>query len=370
MEFHATQAPLAKALTQVSRVVQPQNTLPILSGIELKAADGLLTLTATDLTVQIQVELPVDVATPGQVILPASTLTDLVNRLPTATVAFTLNPSTNQMTVRYGRNHTVINGFADSSLPMLPMLTAPHASITLSSAVLSAFSRQLLFATSKEETRPILKGIFLQLGSGRLVAAATDGSRLSQTWVPVPDYRGEDTPMVLPAKILLEAARLGGGAQPLTLSLGSEVAEFFAAGVRLTTRLLNGQYPDYQRVIPVDYVATIRVDLPAFRGALERVNLIASKDRAGSVRLSHTPGQIAIAATASEVGQAFESLDCDSSGPELQILFNPAYLLEAVKSLDCDEMILEFSGVHSAARIREPENNQYLHILLPLRQAV
>lgn len=369
MHFYATQDQLAKALSSVSRVIMPQNNLAILSGIQLEARDRSLTLTATDLFTTLQSEISVEVEKPGHVVLPASLLTDLVQRIPTATLEVETEDGTGKTGIKYGKNRATLHGFGGESLPEFQALEGPQDTVTVGAGIFGRLARELLFACAKDETRPILRGISLKLDSGRLVFASTDGSRLSHTWIAVPEYRGDIRECVVPAKILGEAARLNAN-EDAELTVGRNLIRIRTASSLIVSRLLDGQYPDYQRVIPQEFVVQGRVRVSDFRGALERANLIAARDRTSSVRVRHQVGRLEISASAAEFGQTFESVEFDSHGQELDLLFNPTFLLDALKSLEGDDAVLEFSGIQSPLRVRDTENAQYSHIVLPLRQLV
>lgn len=358
-----------RALVQVSRIIQPQNTLPVLAGVQLQASDSRLTLTATDLTTRLEAEIEAEVREPGTIVLPAQTLAELVHRLPTAHLELeTLDGG--RVRLRYGRNQATLHGFGDETLPDFPDPLQAMERIAIPGDALAAVGRQTLFACSREEARPILKGVSLRVGEGRLVFASTDGSRLSQTWLPVPEYLHEGPAVVIPARALAECSRLAAGAAEAGLSLSSEVLKVELPGVTLVTRLLDGAFPDYQRVIPQAYQVTAELPLSELRGALERANLIAARGHAGSVRICHRLNQLEISAVAAEVGEAEETLDCVSHGPEMELWFNPSYLLDALKSLTGDDVQLQLAGIQAPACLRTRQEPNYFHIVLPLRQLV
>ncbi len=369
MQFSAMQDHTAQVLQQVIRVIKPQNTMAVLTGIELHADHDRLTLSATDLSSHIVADIPCDVQEPGSVVLPASTLTALIQRLPTATFALATEEPSGRATLRYGRNKAVIHGFGRETLPLFPPVDTTQDPITLAPGTIATLSRQLLFACAKDSARPILQGMAVTLGHGRLVMIATDGSRLSHSWVAVPDYRGPVTQMVVPSKVLSEGARLNAS-EPVTLTLGSGLIQLAVPGVVLTARLLDGQFPEVDHVMPQEFIAQCRLSVLAFRGAVERVHLIAAKERSTPLRLRLDSGILECSTEARDIGQAQETLECETHGEPIDLLFNPAYILDALKSCEADEAVIEFSGRQSPARLREAEGAQYSHILLPLRQLV
>ncbi len=369
MRFSAAQDLTAKALQQTSRVVQPQNTMAVLTGIQLDASDGRLKLSATDLSNLIVAEVPCSVEEPGFVVLPASTLTELIQRLPTATFEMTAEATTGRATVQYGRNHATINGFGSDSLPIFPDFDQQPTRLALAAGIIATLSRQLLFACSKDDTRPILKGVYIKIADGRLVMVATDGSRLSHTWIAIPEYRGEAQEFVISPKVLTEGARISTG-ESIDITISNTLVQMQVPNMTFTARLLDGQYPDYDRVMPQDFIAQCRIPISEFRGAVERVNLIAARERSTPLRLRMESGLVELSTQAAEIGQAQETIECQTQGQDIDILFNPTYILDALKSLEGEDAIMEFSGMQSPARIREAEGSQYFHILLPLRQLV
>lgn len=369
MRFFATQDQLAKALSFVSRVIMPQNNMAVLAGIQMDAHDNHLTLSATDLFTVLETKIAVEVQEPGTMVLPAQLLTELIQRLPTATLEISTEDAQGKAVVKYGKNRATLHSFGHERLPDFPELEGPLESVTIGDGIFGQLSRQLLFACAKDETRPILRGVSLKLDSGRLVFATTDGSRLSHTWVAVPEYRGGTLECVIPGKVLGEAARMTQG-QDAQLTLAENLLRIASGDTIIISRLLDGQYPEYQRVIPQEFVVQGRMRVSDLRGALERANLMAARDRASSVRIHHEVGQLDISASAQEYGQTFESVDFDSHGQQLDLLFNPIYLLDALKSFEGEEAILEFSGIQSPLRMRDSANSQYSHVVLPLRQLV
>lgn len=370
MRFSAAQDQTASALQHVIRVIQPQNTMAIVTGVQLEAEEGVLRLSATDLSNHIVAEIPCEVTEPGYVVLPATTFSDLIHRLPTATFELSTEEATGRAIIRYGRNKAAINGFGREMLPEFPGIdTVVMKAIELPAGTLGSLSRQLLFACSKDDARPILKGVYLKLANGRLVMVTTDGSRLSHSWLPIPDYRGPEQSVVISPKILTEGARLNTS-QLLSLTVGEGLIELSTPGITFTGRLLDGQYPDYDRVVPTEYISHCRIPLADARGALERVSLISAKERSTPLRIRIDSGSLEFSTQAAEIGQAEEIIDCPTDGQNLDILFNPGYILDAVKSLDGEDIIIEFSGIQSPAKIRSVDNSSYFHVLLPLRQLV
>jgi DNA polymerase-3 subunit beta len=376
VRFVADQAQLARALQQVTRIVSPQNTLPALAGVRIEVGEsgdvdghGSVRLSATDLTSQISVEVLASGVEPGGIILPASTLTDLVLRVPTAEVRIEADATAHRATIAYGRNRTTLSGFAVQEMPQFPPRGSEAVEFELPPGALARLARQTVFATAHDESRPVLKGAHVRVADGKLVMVGTDGTRLSHSWVALPEYRGEAFEFVMSQRALAEAARLAGAEAALLVKAGNQL-EIRAQGGTLVTLLLEGRYPDYQRVLPEQYVTRIRVDTDRLRGAVERVNLIAHKDRAGSIRLSYHAGVLEVQSEAVDVGQAYELVEVEGEGQAMDLSFSPALLLDGIKSLETERMALDLAGLEMPARLSEVDGSSYFHIVLPLRQIV
>lgn len=364
MEFHIDQADFDRALASVARVIAAQNVMPILGGIQVTAEGQAVTVMATDLFVTATATVPAEVTKPGMLVLPAALLADLTHRIPTANLAVVTDAEF-KATVRYGKNRAVLHSFGEATLPEFDAQGAATTTIVLPSGTFGVLAQQVLYACAKDETRPILRGIALMLAEHRLDAIATDGNRLSVVSIPVD--AGRQRAIVMPAKALAEAARLNAEAA-VTVILGGNFLRIVTETHTLTARLLDGPYPDVARVIPDEYVTSVIVPREVLRGAVERINLLAALDRSGSLRLQVQPDQLILSATAAEFGQAEETVAATVSGDVLDLAFNPAYLLEAVKSFTGQTIRLAFAGVQAPLQLQDPDAPGYAHYALPLRQ--
>lgn len=361
------QDPFSQALQQASRIVNPQNTLPVLGGVTLQAqSDGTLVVSSTDLTTGLSVRINADVQTPGKLTVPARTITDLIRRIPP--VAIELTEHDHRLQVRYRKNRATLQTFGGDTLPEFPPFDGP--TLSLPADTFQRISREIVFACSHDETRGVLRGVGLTVDHGRLVLEGTDGSRFSHTVIPVPDGVQDPTTLVIPPKAINEAARLEIEA-PLQLTLGTTMIRIQHAHATLSSRLLEGAYPDLSHAVPEEYVADCLIATNDFRGALERVQTITAKNHLSTVRIRHLPGEgLELSSSSQEVGNAIELVDCESHGAELDLLFNPQYLIEALKAMHDDFVIFELSGPQSSACLRNAEDANFFHIVLPMRHFV
>ena len=366
MHIIVSQDELTQALQQTSRIVNPQNTLPVLGGVELRADPEKLLVCSTDMTTALTAETPADIREPGRLVVASHTFTDLIRRVPTAQIELVEHDG--RLQVRYGKNRATLQTFGSELLPEFPDFNG--TSITLPPYTFQRLSKELLFACSRDEARGVLRGVGLTYGHGRLVFEATDGSRFSQTWIAVPEFLDDPATVVLPAKAVNEAARLETG-ESVELILGPKMVRMQSRRATLSTRLLEGTYPDLSHAAPEQYIVECKVSVNDFRGGLERMQLITARDRMSTVRVHHVPGQgLELMSSSQEVGNAVEMVECESRGQELDLLFNPQYLIDALKAMSGETVLFELSGSQSAARLREVEGSTFFHAVLPMRQLV
>ena len=369
MQFHAASTQMAAALNTVIRVIQPQNTLAIATGVQCEADADTLRLSATDLSHHLTAVIPATVTEPGVVVLSAQTFHALIRRLPTPSCTVTTTSSETRATVRYGRNTAALQSFGDQMLPDFSPMPQDAATLTLPPDTLPRLTRELLFACSSDDTRPILKGVSVTWQDNQVIAAATDGSRLSRAVLTLSEYSvaAPAFSAVFSPKALAEAARLNHE-EALTLRWTANLVEFATATVSLRARLLVGAYPDYERIIPADYDTSCVLPLETLRGAIERMQVLSDLRTVTPLAVTVNAGTLSLATENAAIGQAQETLECTTMGPDFAATFNPAYLTQALKSFDSEDILWEFSGVQAPARFRNPADPSYAHIVLPLRQ--
>lgn len=369
MELVVEQPLFARALQTAARVVNPQNTLPALSGILLSLHGSELTITATDMVSEVRTTLPVRGEDDGDIILPANTLTELVARVPAAELRLLADVMGTRATVSWGRSRIDLQGFRPEDRPTFPALERPLFRFTLPPGSLPRIARQTLFACAKDDTRPILKGVYMSLTEGKLIWVSTDGTRLSHSWVPLPELADSAASAVVSGRALQEAARLAG-LEPVIVEGDTRLVRFTTEQGTMTTVVLEGRYPDYERVLPPSYVTALRASSALVKGAVDRAALLAHRDRSASIRVRYAGGQLEVSTEAAEIGQAYEALDVAGEGREIDLSFSPTLLVEALKSVESEEIVLEFAGPQMPARVSEADNPYYFHIVLPLRQLV
>lgn len=371
MKVTIERSALAKALGHVQSVVERRNTIPILSNVLLQADGGSLTLLATDLDIEISEEAPADVAASGATTVSALTLFEIVKRLPEgAQVRLELLADEGRLQVSAGRSQFALAVLPDEDFPSL---TSEDLDTHFSMAT-EDLRRLLLktrFAMSQEETRYYLNGVYFHAvtdGDAPILrAASTDGHRLARLDAPLPDGAASMPGVIVPRKAIAELARLlDDASDTVEISVSSAKIRFgFGAG-RLTSKLIDGSFPDYERVIPKGNANTLRVDAKEFSNAVDRVATV-SADRTRSVKLALSADNLRLTVNNPEAGSALEEISVDYGGDVIEIGFNARYLLDVAAQIDGDTATFKLADPASPTVITDEEDERALYVLMPLR---
>ena len=371
MKVTIERAALVKALGHVQSVVERRNTIPILANVLMQADGGTLTLTATDLDIEVSEAAPADVALKGAATAPALTLYEIVRRLPDGTqVRLELSQEEGRLQVSAGRSHFALAVLPDEDFPTLASDTL-DTRFALSRTVLKRLFDKARFAMSQEETRYYLNGIYLhpQLSSegNALRAAATDGHRLARIDAELPDGADKMPGVIVPRKAVGELLRLIDDAEDaIEVSVSESKIRFSFGAGHLTTKLIDGTFPDYERVIPKDNPNTLRVETADFSKAVDRVSTV-SADRTRSVKMELEADRLRLNVNNPEAGSALEELSVDYGGSDIEIGFNARYLLDVAGQVDGETMAFSLADPSSPTVITDEEDPTALYVLMPLR---
>jgi len=371
MKLTIERAALLKALGHVQSAVERRNTIPILSNVLLSAERDRLTFSATDLDLEIIDQAFAQVDQPGQITAPAHTLYEIVRKLPDgADVALTFTGEDPRLMVQAGRSRF--------SLPVLPAGDFPVMSseglagrMTVDVTDLIRLIDKTRFAISAEETRYYLNGLFVHTvvegGVQKLRAVATDGSRLALAEMPAPEGAAGAPGVIVPRKTINEARRLLDDAgETVELAISPQKVRFELNGAALTSKVIDGNFPDYSRVIPKDNNRIVRVDAKLFAQAVDRVATI-SAEKSRSVRMAIEAGKCVLTVRNMEAGQAVEELEIDYDGDGFELSFNARYLLDITDQISGETAELRFGGPNDPALVLDPADADVQYILMPLR---
>ena len=362
MKFRCEREALAEALSTAGRAATGRTgALPVLSGLRLELVGDRLSITGTDLDLTIQLTLAVGGESDGGVVLPARLAADIVRSMGAGKVEVSVEGD--EVNISGGRSQFSVRPLSFDDYPKLA--TPTTSSVTLPSAAVGEALRQVVRAASTDEARPILTGVLLTAENGGLRMVATDSYRLAVRDLADHQVLGADQKVLVPGRALNELQRLVGGGEELTMRLGDRDATFEVGETRLSTRLIEGEFPNYRQLIPASHPNTLTVEREPLLEAIRRVKILA-KD-ATPVRLQMGGDTLRLTAITQDVGNASEELDATYEGTELTVAFNPEYFASGVEACSSDSITLSTLDSLKPAVIRGVGNDDYLYLLMPVR---
>jgi DNA polymerase-3 subunit beta len=362
---------LLKSLNHVHRVVERRNTIPILSNVLLDAKGASLEMKATDLDLEVTEATPARVDQAGATTVPAHLLYDIVRKLPDgAEVMLKTDEDGNAMSVMAGRSSFRLQCLPQADFPQLSAGSFPHI-FRLDSPALKRLIEKTQFAISTEETRYYLNGIYLHTvesaGKLKLRAVATDGHRLARAEVEAPAGSEGMPGIIVPRKTVSELQKLVDDPDvAVTVELSDTKIRLTIGSVVLTSKLIDGTFPDYQRVIPTGNDKRLTIDRQAFASAVDRVSTISS-ERGRAVKLSIGEGQVTFTVNNPDSGSATEELPADYGSEPIDIGFNARYLLDVAGQLGGGDARFMLADAGSPTLIQDTSDENVLYVLMPMR---
>lgn len=353
---------LVEALNTAGRAVSGRGgSLPVLAGLRLELSGDQLVVTGSDLDLTITVTLTVAGGTDGVSVIPAKLLSDVVRSLGVGAVDIVVEDGDAQITA--GRSQFALRTIPADEYPQLAEVSG--AGVTLAGQELSQALKQVVPAASADDSRPILTGVLMAAEATGLRLVATDSYRLSVRDLKGATVLSGDDSILVPSRALTELTRLASGDAEVQLFLGERDASFTVDNVRLTTRLIEGDFPNYRGLIPEANPNLLTVERAALLDAVRRVRLLAQE--ATPVRLAMSSDGLEIIAMTQDVGQAHESVDAGYEGEELTVAFNADYLVDGIEVAPGDEITLESVDALKPAVLRSPGHEEFLYLLMPVR---
>jgi DNA polymerase-3 subunit beta len=361
---------LLKSLGHVHRVVERRNTIPILSNVLIRAGDGRLTLKATDLDLEITETVPAEVAQGGATTVPAHLLHDIVRKLPDGGEVSLDSSEGTQLAIKSGRSRFTLQMLPEADFPDLTTGEFPTR-FTLPAGAVKKLIDRTQFAISTEETRYYLNGIYLHVvtvdGKPMLRAVATDGHRLAQSQLEAPAGSAGMTGVIIPRKAIGEIHKLvEAGDTPVSIELSDTKVRVTIGDVVLTSKLIDGTFPDYGRVIPRGNDKVLKVDRGEFAEAVDRVSTI-SAERGRAVKLALSDGKLVLSVNNPDSGSAVEELGVDYPADDIEIGFNARYLLDVAGQLETGTAEFRFADAGSPTLILDDGAADALYVLMPMR---
>jgi DNA polymerase III subunit beta len=363
MKFRCERDVLAEALATAGRAVANRGgALPVLSGVRLELTGGDLEVTGSDLDLTISVTIEVAGEGDGVVVLPARLASDVVRSVEPGKVVFETDDEQARVT----------GGSAEFEIRLIPADEFPRLAqpdgdaVTIEAAAFNAALKQVIPAASSDDSRPILTGVLLSAEEDGLRLVATDSYRLAVRTMPGTTVLAEGQKVLVPSRALAELSRVLPDAGEVTLRLGDRDAAFEVDGTRLVTRLIEGEFPNYQGLIPSGQSNVLSVGRGPLLEALRRVKLLARE--ATPVRLVMKPeGDLELLAVTQDVGQAHDEVEAKFEGTELTVAFNPDYLLQGLEVCPGDELRIETLDALKPALVKSVEGTEFLYLLMPVR---
>ncbi|PWL22566.1 MAG: DNA polymerase III subunit beta [Synechococcus sp. XM-24] len=373
MKLVCSQAELSSSLQLVSRAVAARPTHPVLANVLLTAdaGTGRLSLTGFDLSLGIQTSLSASVATSGAITLPARLFGEIVSRMPAdSPITLSCEDGSEQVELTSLSGSYQMRGMPADDFPELPLAQA-GAPIKLDPEVLIKGLRATLFASSGDEAKQLLTGVHLGLDQNGLECAATDGHRLAVLRLQNASSSEAELDVTVPARSLRELERLlssRGGSDAVSLFCDRGQVVFQWADQVLTSRSLDGTYPNYRQLIPESFGRQLQVDRKGLLSALERVAVLADQHN-NVVKLTSDPaaGQLSISADAQDVGSGSEAIGAQVSGDAIQIAFNVRYVLEGLKAMGCEQVQLQCNAPTTPVVLAPQDDSSFTYLVMPVQ---
>lgn len=365
MRFSLQREVLLKPLAQVVNVVERRQTLPVLANLLARVRDGQLSLTGTDLEVEMVARTTVDDGQDGEITIPARKLFEIVRALPDGS-KITVSQNGDKVTVQAGRSRFSLASLPANDFPSVDEVEATER-IAVPEVALKELIERTAFAMAQQDVRYYLNGLLFDLRDGTLRCVATDGHRLALCETTLEDSAVGKRQIIVPRKGVQELQRLlEGGDRSLELELGRNHIRVKRDDVTFTSKLIDGKFPDYEAVIPIGADREVKVDREVFRAALQRASILSNEKYRG-VRVEISPGQLKISAHNPEQEEAQEEIEADTRVDALAIGFNVNYLLDALTALRDEHVVMMLRDSNSSALVRGADSLHCRHVVMPLR---
>jgi len=364
MKLSAARDVLLKPLQAVIGVVERRQTMPILSNVLLVARDGQLAVTATDLEVELVAQADVDVEDGGEITVSGRKLLDICRALPEGS-NIAVSVSGEKLHVRSGRSKFALATLPAAEFPSVEDIKASQT-IRVEQSVLGRLIEKTYFSMAQQDVRYYLNGMLLETGGKHLRTVATDGHRLALSQAELDGGKLESQQVIVPRKGVLELQRLLSGEGAVDIVLGANHVRIQLDGIRFTSKLIDGRFPEYDRVIPKDSSNELRADRDVLRGALQRTAILSNEKYRG-IRLIIRDNSVVLQAHNPEQEEAEEELEVRYKGEDIEIGFNVNYLLDAIGAVDGEEVAFSVVDSNSSCLIREPGNDDCKFVVMPMR---
>jgi DNA polymerase-3 subunit beta len=364
MKFNATRETILKPLGAVIGVVERRQTMPILAHVLITAQKDKVTLTATDLEVELRAEAAVDVAVPGEVTVPGRKLYDICRALPEG-VEIEVALSGGKVSLKAGRSRFTLATLRAADFPTVEEV-AVQQSLVLDRAGFKRLLEKTQFSMAQQDVRYYLNGLLLETSGKTLRAVATDGHRLALSELELAEATTRGGQVIVPRKGVLELMRLVDGDGQITVTIGANHVRVEVDDIRFTSKLIDGRFPDYERVVPKNPGNIVLADRALLRAGLQRAAILSNEKYRG-VRLALEENRVTMQANNPEQEEAEEQLEVEYRGDTMEIGFNVNYLLDALGAVNSDQVELGLSDPNASCLIKSPGVQDSRFVVMPMR---
>jgi len=353
---------LVQALGVVSRAVSTRTSVQILSGILLEAAGGELRVAATDMELSLRATVSAQLEGDGSIVLPGKTLVDIARLLPADEVTIEHKPTESVVHITSGSASYTLHTYNPEDFPRLPDVAAVQTFAVEREALLETIQR-VARAASRDESRPVLTGILVQFGAGKLVMAATDSYRLAVKETPL-ESTAPELEAIVPSRALQELARIASSGDTVDVGVHENQVVFTADGVWLTTRRIDGQFPNYRQLLPEQFEHELTLPRTEVLEIVRRASVMIQ--RATPLQMRFAEGELTVIARTHEVGESKESMPVAFTGDTLEIGFNADFLRDGLESVDGDDIRFKLISPLRPA-VLQGENDEFTYLVMPIR---
>lgn len=365
MKLSCLQENLSKGVMTVSRLVATKGTLEILSHILLSTESGRLKLSATNLEIGINYKVGAKIDSDGSITVPAKLFSELITQLPEGKIDISV--SDNTLSAKIDGFNSSIKGLSADEFPLIPKIK-DKKTISIKAGELKDAISMVFFSAAPDETRPVLSGIYFNISKGKLSLVSTDSYRLSEKVINLKSKEIPEKEAIIPARTMIELARIiDDSEKEVNIYLDETQIMFETDDFELTSRLIEGKFPDYKQIIPAGSETKAVVEKDAFASII-RVASLFSRESAGSVSLQFSnKGKIEVISSASQYGEADSSCEAEVEGKDTEIIFNSKYILDVLNNLPAGKVEIELSGKLNPGVIKKQGDKDFTYVIMPLR---
>lgn len=364
MQISCNTTSLNKAIQTVQKAIVSKPSTPIFSGIHILTKEAKIEIQAMDVNMAISCTIAAEITEPGEIVVSAKHFAELINKLPAETVTISRNDTNKTIKVASGKSEYQLLLMNEEDYPKFPIIDG-NQSITIDNTMMKELIKKTIFACSADEARPLFTGILVDVADDKITFVGTNTHRLAIKSMPY--TQTEPMSMIIPSKVLLEILRNLDGKQDVVISLLNNQIMVIIDNVIIVSRLIEGKFPDYKRVIPPKFAIKTKVNIKELAGAVSRVALFSTDGDYSIIKMSVDAEELTITSSSPDVGTGREVISCQTEGEKLNVAFNSKYILDILKTLEADEAVLSMNTSLSPVCISCEQEPDYIYIVTPVR---